>query len=773
VRLRSQILIFLLLFGIAPLLAAVVINLPLVLGSLELFYQKAYLQNLRADFRDLDQHLASRHEMVRLLAKLPEPGTLLGKSTTNDAVDRARARYTQWANQVLDDQLDIIQILFMDDQGRPRFWLERDPRTTRWHPTTTLPEPPPQELVSAALGLEAPRVLVSRIRLAPDDRGPPQGHLMTLNLITPIFDRKHPSALPIGLVAITLDVGGMARFYRNTLWVDNKGSYLVSNKALSSPGRAFADFPGLDAIFAAGKLGLWEGADGREILWVPMFLTENSGPLWVGRQVDPSPLAKFRNALVKRVLAIILVLVVIVILLARWIAVRLERFGHQLTQGIGDMLAEDEQVHFEWRGPPEIRDLGRDLTALARSHAEHARSLRRHAEALEASNRYKSEFLANVSHELRTPLNSILLLSKLLAAPDSGLPLEQRRQAQVIHQAGDDLRALIDNILDLSRIEAGRTQFHLEWVRPVDLVREVVELMQPQFDAKGLFLRLEQSPDLPERLYTDAYKVRQIVKNFLSNAVKFTRTGGVTLRLGPGGDPQHALSIAVVDTGIGIPPAKQALVFEAFRQADGSTSRRYGGTGLGLSISRRLAHLLGGEITLESREGAGATFTLLLPERIPQVESEGPQPPVPEPASAPASAPSPPTPQAVPETDLSAACILLLANDVSSLLDLVPRLEAWGARVSAAADPDEALEGLREDPACQVLLLDLDAPGADACDTIHVIRRQPGFAHLEVVLLGGAEAPPCAGGPGIVHLPRPFAPEELKEALRRGLGYGG
>ena len=259
-----------------------------------------------------------------------------------------------------------------------------------------------------------------------------------------------------------------------------------------------------------------------------------------------------------------------------------------------------------------MRELGKQLNALARTHAEHIATERQHTRQLEQSNRYKSEFLANVSHELRTPLNSILLLSKMLAAEESGVQAEQRRQAQVINEAGRDLRAMIDNILDISRLEAGPVTVSLEWVELAPMLQELVTMVGPIFTEKGLALRVETDPAAPPRIYSDRDKLRQILKNFLSNAAKFTDSGSVVIALAPDAAP-CLLRISVTDTGIGIPPGKEQIIFDAFQQADGSTRRRYGGTGLGLSISRELARLLGGYIDVESSLGQGSCFTLHLP----------------------------------------------------------------------------------------------------------------------------------------------------------------
>jgi signal transduction histidine kinase/CheY-like chemotaxis protein len=774
VRLRTQILIFLLVFALTPLLAAVVINLPLVFGSLELFYQKAHLQNLRADFRDLDEHLASRQEMVRLLAKLPEPGAILGEADNTKKIDLARARYTQWINQILPDQLDVVQISFLDDFGQERFWLERDRNTQEWRPTTRMPDRPPEGFLRAAARLEPGGVLVSHIRLNPKLGVRDSRRLMSLYLISPVVAHVEGRRDPMGWVVMSVDVGGIAKFYRNTLWVNNNGSYLGSSGGTGSKGQAFRDYPGLERIFANGTLDLWKGPNDQQILWVPLFLTEDSGPLWVGRKVDPSPLAAFRNALTLRVLLIVFLLVVMVLVVARWIALRVERFGEELTRGIGRMLKEDEAVAFSWRGSQEVQALGHDLTALARTHAEHAHSLREHARQLEESNRYKSEFLANVSHELRTPLNSILLLSKLLADGDSGLSLEQAKQARVIHRAGRDLQTLIDNILDHSRIEAHEITLYLEWLDPRVLVEQLMELVQPQFEQKGLYLRLIVDPGAPPQVRSDRDKLSQILKNFLSNAVKFTEEGGVEIRVSAAGRSGCPLRIDVRDTGIGIPAEKHALVFEAFKQADGSTSRRYGGTGLGLSISHELASLLGGLIELASVPGEGSTFSLLLPLDLENPDARS----LPVPASLAGGRP-PPLPVAAPErhADLSGHCVLLVERDVSALLQITPLLERLGLKVLAAADREEALECLREEEPCSLILLDTGMPEQDGCATIRGMRSEPRCAGLPIITIDDGDDPAYAARcrtAGVTEvLPRPLDPARLETVLVQQLGGTG
>jgi signal transduction histidine kinase/CheY-like chemotaxis protein len=765
VKLRSQILVLLLVFGLVPLLISVFLNLPLVLKRTAFIYQKAYLQNLRADFRDLDQHLASRREMIRFLAKLPEPSLLLGEQGDNDQIDLARARYTGWVNQILDDQPDIVQILFLSAEGQERFWLERDEKTLLWHPTAKLPERPSEQLLEAGLRMKAGGVMVSRIRIDPLAGVEDPRKLMTLNLVSPIGGG--PEGKAMGLVVMTIDVGGLAQFYRDTLWVNSNGSYLRPRQPFSEKPDAFADFPGLAGIFAAGNLALWKGSQGRQLIWVPMFLTENGRPLWVGREVDPSPIEHFRDALIVRVVTIVLPMIFLVMIMARWIASRAEHFGQALAKGLARVLRDGESVRFDWKGPQELAELGDQLTTLAEVHVAHLRKAREHTRELEQSNHYKSEFLANVSHELRTPLNSILLLSKMLADQSTSLTSDQKRQAQVIHEAGRDLRAMIDNILDISRIDAGQVAVNLEWLELQPMLEKLIQLVLPQFEDKGLALELRVEEAVPKQIYSDGDKLRQVLKNFLSNAAKFTERGGVTLRAEWVDQKSCPLVLSVADTGIGIAEDKQEVIFEAFQQADGSTQRRYGGTGLGLSISRELAKLLGGSISVESSEGQGARFSLAIPVTLDPSHLDSDQiihavePPTPASKTAPQELPlpEPPPPEPPDVQPFAGHWVLLVEREVQGLVAEAAALESLGLGLQTAADADEALETLQEDQECALVLLATLMSAENTCDTIKKIRDKEQYRKIPILVLGApADSPDearfrAAGADGFIAKP--------------------
>ncbi|WP_405788884.1 HAMP domain-containing protein [Streptomyces sp. NBC_01367] len=291
----------------------------------------------------------------------------------------------------------------------------------------------------------------------------------------------------------------------------------------------------------------------------------------------------------------------------------------------------------------------RDIEVKNTEIEEARQVLEERAEQLAVSMRYKSEFLANMSHELRTPLNSLLILAKLLADNAEGnLSPKQVEFAETIHGAGSDLLQLINDILDLSKVEAGKMDVSPTRIALVQLVDYVEATFRPLTAEKGLDFSVRVSPELPATLHTDEQRLLQVLRNLLSNAVKFTDTGAVELVIRPAGADVPAaireqlleagslreadadlIAFSVTDTGIGIAASKMLVIFEAFKQADGTTSRKYGGTGLGLSISREIARLLGGEIHAASEPGRGSTFTLYLPLHPSELPPQGYAPPTP------------------------------------------------------------------------------------------------------------------------------------------------
>jgi CheY-like chemotaxis protein len=391
-------------------------------------------------------------------------------------------------------------------------------------------------------------------------------------------------------------------------------------------------------------------------------------------------------------------------------------------------------------------------------------ALEEKAQQLALSSRYKSEFLANMSHELRTPLNSLLILARLLSDnKDANLTEKQVEYAQTILASGTDLLNLINDVLDLSKVEAGKME-----VNPTELrIPEVVEFVERSFgpvaEQKGLTLSAVTDPELPESVETDGQRLQQVLKNLLSNAFKFTQEGGVTLTvrraekgrrfaLDTLNEAEEVVAFAVSDTGIGIAADKQRLIFEAFQQADGTTNRRFGGTGLGLSISREIARLLGGEIRVESHEGQGSTFTLFIPTRWygPEqpgggLEPEGmswleANPGLAVPEAERRRYPRDPREVGIHDDrstlDHGDRAVLIVENDPNFAGILLDMAREKGFKGIVALDGETALELVREYKP-DAVTLDIDLPGVDGWTVLDRLKHAPATRHIPVHILSG------------------------------------
>ncbi|MFJ7303695.1 HAMP domain-containing protein [Streptomyces sp. NPDC099088] len=459
----------------------------------------------------------------------------------------------------------------------------------------------------------------------------------------------------------------------------------------------------------------------------------------------------------------------------------------------------------------------RDIEVKNTEIEEARQVLEERAEQLAVSMRYKSEFLANMSHELRTPLNSLLILAKLLADnADTNLTPKQVEFAETIHGAGSDLLQLINDILDLSKVEAGKMDVSPTRIALVQLVDYVEATFRPLTAEKGLDFSVRVSPELPATLHTDEQRLLQVLRNLLSNAVKFTDSGAVELVIRPAGaDVPVAIreqllesgllrdadgdliAFSVTDTGIGIAASKMRVIFEAFKQADGTTSRKYGGTGLGLSISREIARLLGGEIHAQSEPGRGSTFTLYLPlhpselppqgygqlapameagellaseaelagsgvemtaevksyqetqngpaalfrrrrRALPAAEEHGAAPGQPE-----SGAGGSQEQWAIPETGaqprrgirFEGEKVLIVDDDIRNVFALTSVLEQHGLSVLYAENGREGIEVLEQHDDVTVVLMDIMMPEMDGYATTTAIRRMPQFAGLPIIAL--------------------------------------
>ncbi|MHA7112740.1 response regulator [Pseudomonas promysalinigenes] len=403
--------------------------------------------------------------------------------------------------------------------------------------------------------------------------------------------------------------------------------------------------------------------------------------------------------------------------------------------------------------------------------------LQARADDLQRSSRYKSEFLANMSHELRTPLNSSLILAKLLAENGEGnLSAEQVKFADSIYSAGNDLLNLINDILDIAKVEAGKLEVRPETTQLERLVEGLRGMFLPVAEQKGLSFEITVGPQVPATLFTDRQRVEQILKNLLSNALKFTEQGQVSLGITYQADA--GIIFAVRDSGIGIAGDQQEAIFGAFHQVDGTSNRRYGGTGLGLSISRDLAHLLGGTISVQSSPGQGSVFSLTLPARYEAQDEEVEAlslrpavdclPPAPK-VGAPALIHRP----LVDFTDdrdrapFSNRCILVIEDEPNFARILFDLAHELGYSCLVAQAADEGFE-LAAQFVPDAVLLDMRLPDHSGLTVLQRLKEQPSTRHIPVHIISVEDRVEAAMHMGAVgYAVKPTSREELKEVFAR------
>jgi len=470
---------------------------------------------------------------------------------------------------------------------------------------------------------------------------------------------------------------------------------------------------------------------------------------------------------------------------------QLQQQQEELRQTNEELEQQARELHVQRQ---EVEQKNRDL--------EQAQNLLEHkAQELEQSGKYKSEFLANMSHELRPPLNSILILSNLLADnKDHNLSAKQVEFARTINLSGSELLNLINEVLDLSKIEAGKMELVLGEMNLQGLATYIQQTFTHVAQNRGLFLNVELAANLPAAIETDRQRVEQVLKNFLSNAFKFTETGGITIRFSRAPDnvvltrrslqAGELVAISVSDTGVGIPLEKQQLIFEAFQQADGTTSRKYGGTGLGLSISRELAKLLGGEIQLTSVADQGSTFTFYLPERcaiMPEVVAEADAEPVPRPVAPPrppvsADALTPKPPVAAPSSNHAAPdverirddrqtvtaadrSILIVEDDPNFVKIVFDLARERGFKVLIAGDGSAGLQ-LAYQYLPRAIILDIGLPGTDGWMVLEKLKANPDTAQLPVYVISAHDETDRARQMGTLgYLTKPVTSAAVREAF--------
>jgi signal transduction histidine kinase/DNA-binding response OmpR family regulator/CHASE3 domain sensor protein/HAMP domain-containing protein len=456
----------------------------------------------------------------------------------------------------------------------------------------------------------------------------------------------------------------------------------------------------------------------------------------------------------------------------------LEQINAELETQTEKLQASEEELKVQQE---ELNEANQELEERTRMLEERNqiildrnREVSKKAEELEQSTKYKSEFLANMSHELRTPLNSILLLSRLLAEnADGSLSEHQVEYATVIQSSGTGLLALIDEILDLSKIEAGKMDLEIVPVHPAAISADLCSMFQPLAREKGLYFEVTIDDDLPVEIETDQLRLEQILRNLIANALKFTAKGGIKVRMQPEG--KDALRISVTDTGIGIPPEKQRLIFEAFQQADGSTRRRFGGTGLGLSISKELSRLLGGDIFVTSVPEEGSTFSVVLPVRYKGAVPET------QPAAVPVVAEheaaeeprflSASIPEDIPDDrDLvqsGEASVLIVEDDPGFAKALLAFTREKGYKGLVCVRGDQALAMARRYQPLGILL-DIQLPVKSGLQVMEELKNDPLVRHIPVHVMSSHRLRRETLVKGAVDfIEKPIAGEQMQQMFER------
>ncbi|HEU4496310.1 MAG TPA: ATP-binding protein, partial [Flavobacterium sp.] len=454
----------------------------------------------------------------------------------------------------------------------------------------------------------------------------------------------------------------------------------------------------------------------------------------------------------------------------------LESINAELETQTEKLQASEEELRVQQE---ELQQTNEELAERSVLLEEKNVEIQKKSEDLELTTRYKSEFLANMSHELRTPLNSILLLSRLLAENnEKNMTPEQIEFASVIQSSGNGLLGLIDEILDLSKIEAGKMELELSDISVKEIADSLNGLFKEVAKAKNIKLEIDMS-EAPLAIKTDRMRLEQILKNLISNAIKFTSEGFVRLEIKKHREDERMISFAVIDTGIGIPKEKQYNIFEAFQQADGSTKRKYGGTGLGLSISRELAKLLKGEIKLQSAVGQGSNFTLIIPiAGLPMAQNPQKEETVPAGETASLAALHSPgkyistdIPEDVPDDRAGITendrIILIIEDDTSFAKSLLEFTKQRGYKGIVCVRGDEALNlAVVYKPIG--ILLDIQLPIKSGWQVIEELKNNSETKHIPVHMMSSHKMKKESLLKGAINfLDKPIAFEQIPEIFKK------
>lgn len=607
-RIRTIILLILFLFGAIPLFLLVSYNLPTVLDQYEIAAKEKQLATLERDFLALSDLLQKRKDTLRVFSVSPGSQELVGLPGRQLPFSIVRKRFGKMMVDWYQNDLDVFRIIMLDNKGQQQLKVERHKDgLLKVSPDSALENNNHKLFFQDAISMKPGQIHFGDIQVATGTKT--GGKQIAVQLVVPVGSSASGSG---GFASIEFDLALFLADFSGHVILRGDGALVdISQNTISTQQSHdfFFRFPLLKAgLELQESITVTDRSKKNTMVLMPLIQNRHKKHvLWVGQSVDTSVTDLWLQEFQQRVFFIVISFLFVLLLVSLFIAGRVNNILNRLLSGVSHIVNRDGNVSFQFKRPLELSQLGDELNQLARDQEKYIEEITNREQSLiqarsdaEAANHAKSVFLANMSHELRTPLNAILGYAQLFAG-DSSLTHQQHSGIKTIHQSGEHLLMLINDILDISKVEAGKMELHETEFRLPEFISEVTNIIRMRAKQAGIEFNYTSTWNLPPVIKADELRLRQILLNLLSNAVKFTDYGGCNLEIQAFSleDDRTRLTIIVEDTGPGVEPAMQKKIFEPFQQS-GERLKYSEGSGLGLAISRKMVELMGGRLELVS-----------------------------------------------------------------------------------------------------------------------------------------------------------------------------
>ncbi len=772
-RIRTIILLILFHFGTVPIILLVSFNLPTVLEQFEKSAMEKQLATLQNDFLILANLIQKRKDTLRVFSVNPGSRELASSTEGKVPTSILRKRFGKMMVDWYQDDLDVFRIMIVDNNGQQQLRLERHgDGQLKVFPDSALEDSSQETLFADGRTLIPGQVHFGDMRVVVQ---PQTGNdQFVVQLVVPVESRDDGAP---GIACIEFDLALFLTGYPNHTILRGDGAIFHINHeqiTIQKESGLFSQFPTLEEALHHLEPVIVKDQLGNTMVLMPLIKDQHKKHvLWVGESVDTSATELWLQHFQARILKLVGVFLLVLLLVSLFIAGKVNTVLTGLLSGVSSIIKRDKNVSFQFKRPLELRQLGHELNQLARDQETYIEEITSREQNLiqarsdaEAANHAKSVFLANMSHELRTPLNAILGYAQLFAG-DSSLNHQQQRGIKAIHQSGEHLLMLINDILDISKVEAGKMELHETEFRLPEFISEVTNIIRMRARQVGIEFLYTSNWNLPPVIKADELRLRQILLNLLSNAVKFTDQGLCRLRIQADllDEKRTRLSITVDDTGPGIVPEMQKKIFEPFQQS-GERLKYSEGSGLGLAISRKMVELMGGQLQLvspvneqpEGTHGPGSSFSFSIDVQIGAWTAEdGTQEKM-------------VTGYLNNGEEKELKKILIVDDNPSNRAVLRDTLQPLGFII------DEAKDGSEVEAACKrfcphAILMDLHMPKVSGGVATKLLKSNPQFADIPVLAVTAsaaelAEIKDCCQEHGFCsYICKPFSRIELLESL--------